>query len=964
MQKKPEQIGVDLAGQIKGDVHVDIFNRVAFSTDASIYQIFPQCVAAVRDEEDIQTVVRYARDNGLSVAARGAGSGVAGESLTNGIVIDVRRYMDRILETASDGSRVTVQPGVVLDDLNIHLAQYNKMIGPDPSSSNRAVVGGCLANNATGAHSLVYGHMDRFVERVRVVLADGTAAELVNSVKPMEGDTRAESALARQCIQLLSSKEAIIEAAQPETDRNRSGYTIQSIVRDGSADLARLMAGSEGTLAIFTEITLRTVEIPRFKALIQLEFESFAALGRAVPLIVRCGPDACDLMDQTLMKMARQAYPRYRDVLPESCVAALLVEMTGDSWSQVRDKLGSVRMAVADLAVRSEDVFDLRRQQRLWKARKDAVPLLNREKGPAHPIPFIEDVSVDPARLDVYIESLERIGKKYNIPMAFYGHAGDGELHIRPYIDLSGDAGIAQMKAIAQEVFELAWSLGGSISGEHADGLIRAAFIRRQYGDEYYELLKGIKRIFDPEGILNPGKILNDDPDVMEKNLRIPGSWLPPEQSALLLGPQEFRFEAEQCNGCGVCLARTEGSRMCPVFRAMNEELASSRAKANLLRIIRSGLREVEEFDRRQLRKILSLCVNCKMCAVQCPAGVDISKLIIEARAQIARQTGFSATELALSHNRLLSILASSSAPLSNWILSLPITRWLMEKTMGFDRRRQFPNFQRGSFIRKAQRYSAAQTPIDPIDKVAYFVDSYANWNDHELGFAVIRALEKMGIRAIVPKQRPAPLPAYVYGNIKTAQTDLKYNLRQFIPLVRQGYKIICSEPSAALCLKEEMKYLIDSEEARIAADNTFELMEYLDHITQSKVFEPLKQIPQEFKGKVAYHAPCHLQALRKESNTINLFRRLGLEVTDLNGGCCGLAGTTGMQAKNRQLTEAIGGILKKKIEQINPDLLLTECAACAMQIEYLTGKKTIHPIKILARIADEIKNKAVPKEE
>jgi FAD/FMN-containing dehydrogenase/Fe-S oxidoreductase len=959
LRKKPEQIGTDLAGQIKGDVHVDVFNRTAFSTDASIYQIFPQCVAAVRDEEDIQSVVRYARDNNLAIAARGAGSGVAGESLTDGIVLDIRRYMDRIVNTAPDGSIVTVQPGVVLDDLNAHLARFGRMIGPDPSSSNRAVVGGCLANNATGAHSLVYGHMDRFVERVRVILADGTAAELVNSVKPMEGDSRPECLLAGKCIQLLSGKEKVIDAAQPDTERNRSGYTIRGIVRDGSADLARLMAGSEGTLAIFTEITLRTVEIPKVKALIQLEFDSFDTMARAVPLIVRCGPAACELMDQTLMSMARQAYPKYNDVLPAFCAATLLVEMTGQSQSQVRDKLGAVRLAAADLAVRAEDVLDPRRQQRLWKARKDAVPLLNREKGPAHPIPFIEDVSVDPARLDVYIEGLERIGKKYNIPMAFYGHAGDGELHIRPYVDLSNAEGIRQMKAIAAEVFELAWSLGGSISGEHADGLVRAAFIRRQYGDEYYELLRGIKKIFDPQGILNPGKILNDDPDVMEKNLRLPGGGLPNGKSALLLGPDEFRFEAEQCSGCGVCLARAEGSRMCPVFRVMNEELATSRAKANLLRIMNRKPEEVGEFDRLQLRKILSLCVNCKMCSVQCPAGVDVSKLIIEARAQIARQTGFTVTELALSNNRRLSVLASFFAPLSNWILALPIMRWVMEKTFGFDRTRRFPNFRRGSFIRKAQRYLAAQQLGGTVDKVAYFVDSYANWNDHDLGFAVVKLLRELGIEVVVPRQRPAPLPAYVYGNIKTARSDLEYNLRQFAPLVRQGYKIICSEPSAALCLKEEMKYLIDSEDARITAGHTFELMDYLDHLSWQKVFDRMKQKPVEGNHRIAYHAPCHLQALRGDLVTVDLFRRLGMEVIDINGGCCGLAGTAGMQTKNRRMTDAIGGALKKKIEAINPDMILTECAACGMQIEHLTGRQVIHPVKMLARLFENEKDRA-----
>lgn len=952
MKKQPEEIGAELAGLIGGIVDVDVFNRAAFSTDASIYQIVPQCVVAVKDEKDIAAVVRYARANGLSAAARGAGSGVAGESLSSGIVIDVRRFMDRILDTAADGSVVTVQPGVVLDVLNSHLAKYGRMIGPDPSSSNRAVVGGCVANNATGAHSLMYGHMDRYVERVRAVLADGSVAEFVNSVEPLDGDSRPEPKLARVCVDLLADQEEVIAAAQPGTERNRSGYTIAGIVHEGKADLARLMAGSEGTLAVFSEITLRTVEIPRHKGLVQFEFDCLETMARAVPLLAACGPSACELMDQRLMSMARGAYPKYRDVLPEGCEATLLVEMTGDSEEQVRRKINKARIAVSDMAVEATDVFEPHRQQRLWKSRKDAVPLLNRQKGAAHPIPFIEDVSVDPSRLEDYIKGLERIGETYGIPMAFYGHAGDGELHIRPYVDLSTAEGIAKMKAIAEEVFELAWSLGGSISGEHADGLVRAAFIRRQYGDAYYELLKGIKRIFDPEGILNPGKILNEDPEVMEKNLRLPGGTLPGGRSALLLGPEEFRFEAEQCSGCGVCLSQAEGTRMCPVFRAMNEELATSRAKANLLRAMSHPAGGLSEADRAGLRRILSLCVNCKMCSVQCPAGVDVSKLIIESRAQMAKQTGFTVTEFALAHNRWLSVLGSSFAPLSNWILTLGPVRWLMELTMGLDRTRRFPNFARGSFVRKARRYLAKAPLIaEPADKAAYFVDSFANWNDHELGFAAVKLLRSLGVEVVVPRQRPAPLPAYVYGNVERARKDLEYNLRQFAPLVEKGFKVICSEPSAALCLKEEMKYLVDSEQARLVAGNTFELMDFLDHQLQSGNFERFQAVRLRPAKKYAYHAPCHLQALRGEAVTIAFLKRLGVEAEDINGGCCGLAGTAGMQKKHHELSEAIGGALARRIEAIDPDVILTECAACGMQIEHLTGRKTLHPAKLLAEM-------------
>jgi FAD/FMN-containing dehydrogenase len=586
--KTAEHIGADLAGLVEGDVNVDIYNRVAFSTDASMYRIVPQCVVAPRDEADIIAVVQYAAQNQIPIAPRGAGSGIAGESLTSGIVLDLRRFMNSILQTADDGTWVRVQPGVVLEKLNLHLSRWSRQIGPDPSSGNRAVLGGVVANNATGAHSLQYGYIADYVRSVRAVLADGVCVEFTNQMDSCSEGRSGE--IARGCLALLDDKQELIRNAQPKTQRNRCGYTIQNIIKAPMVNLARLMAGSEGTLGIFSEITLCTVPVPEARGLVQFEFADFKTMAQAVPVIVDCGASACELMDGTLIRMARQAYPGYSSVLPDRCAATLLVEQTGPDSDCVRRLIDKTTEAVGSLASGHLKVLDEKQQAFLWKARKDAVPLLNREKGASHPVAFIEDISVDKSQLDKYVSGLERIGRKYNIPIAFYGHAGDGELHIRPYLDLSRPDDVKRMRQIAEDVFRLAWSLGGSISGEHGDGLLRAAFIEAQYGSEYYQLLRDIKNLFDPGGILNPGKIVNDDADVMVKNLRAVQLETSEDfQTNLCFAPNEFRFEAEQCDGCGVCLAATEGSRMCPIFRGLDQELASSRAKANLLRTWMTG---------------------------------------------------------------------------------------------------------------------------------------------------------------------------------------------------------------------------------------------------------------------------------------------------------------------------------------------------------------------------------------
>ncbi len=968
MAVKPEHIKKDLGKVLSGgteDIRTDIFTRIAFSTDSSIYQILPLCVATPRTAEEVSAVVRYAGEHGIPVAARGAGSGLAGEALTGGIVIHTARHMNKILGVQRDGEVVVCQPGVVLDELNAYLAPFGRKIGPDPSSGNRAVIGGIVANNATGAHSLQYGYIAEFIERMEVVLADSSIAELSNNYDPslpQEKETTIHR-ISRNLVKLLEGTEGLIEEALPKTRRNRSGYRLKGIYHDGRLDLAKLMAGSEGTLGIITEVSLRTVALPKVKALLQVEFDSFERMAKAVPLIVETGPSACELMDRTLVEMALKAYPQYADIFPSKGVASLMIEHVGQDRAEVEAGIVRTEAAVKDLICGSMRVFDAQSQQRLWQSRKDAVPLLNRDKGPSHPIAFIEDVAVEHSKLGVYIAGLQKIGSKYDIPMAFYGHAGDGELHIRPYLDLSRPEEVQRMVKIAAEVFDLAWSLGGSISGEHADGLLRAAFLKRQYGDSYYQILRHVKDLFDPTGLMNPGKVINDDPEVMTQNLRAANLPMPERlKTNLLFDPDEFRFEIDQCNGDGVCLSCRPGARMCPVFRALGQETDCSRGKANLLRAWITGVLSEKDFTSDEFKTILGHCVNCKMCTVECPAGVDISKLVIEARAEVGRRKGFRRAEWALARNRKMSVMGSVFAPLSNWVLGWRFPRYMMQRLVGVDRMRPLPRFQRGSFLAKSRDYLASVAPVtEPIDRVAYFVDSYANFNDHELGFAVIKILRHNGIDVIVPDQRPSPLPAFVYGDLKTARKEMQYSLRSFVWAVKEGRKIICSEPSAALFLREELRLLDSSDDARRVSENTYELMSYLEDFRRQGRLKPMPDRSAIgaagehdwtilLHSEYAYHAPCHLCAMRAQGSSVSLLAKLaGVKLTDVHAGCCGLAGTFGMQRKNRELSAEIGKDMARAIQGNPSPVVLTECATCKMQIEHLTGKMVAHPVTIMA---------------
>ncbi|MHC4728604.1 MAG: anaerobic glycerol-3-phosphate dehydrogenase subunit C, partial [Planctomycetota bacterium] len=788
-----------------------------------------------------------------------------------------------------------------------------------------------------------------YVESIETVLADGSVSEFRNNFNPSkELDDKAVS-IAKDCLSVLNGKEEIITKALPKTKRNRSGYNIAGICHDGGIDLARLLTGSEGTLAIFTKITLKTVALPKSKGLLQLEFDSLEKMAQAVPIIVDQNVSVCELMDKTLIDMAFDALPEYRDLLPAGAAAVLLVEHTGKTQEQVREKIQKTDSAVGTIASGRRIFFDPTAQARLWKSRKDAGPLIYRERSNKHPAEFMEDISVDYNRLGEYIAGLLEIGKRYDIDMSFFGHAGDGLLHIRPYLDLSDPADVKKMRTMADEVVSLAWSLGGTISGEHAEGLTRAAFVRGQYGDEYYELLCKIKNIFDPNGLMNPGKILNPDADVMVKNLRAEHKVLSDRmETDLLFDKDELAVELEQCYGCGVCRSREENMRMCPVFRAMGEEMGSSRAKVNILHFWATGQMEKEDFESPEFRKFLDLCVNCKACLQQCPSGIDISKLMVAARARYVKLQGLRRTELILSHNRYLSKFSSAFASVSNFMMSLPVSKWLIEKFTGIDKHRSMPKFVQSSFLKTGREYLEACEPIkNPIDKVAYFVDTYANYNDHELGFAVIDVLRSNSIDLILPKQLPTPLPSIVYGDVKTARNDLEYSVKHLLNAVHDGYKIICSEPSAALCLKQELRHFVNDQDAKLVSENTFELMDYLSGLhSQNKLKAPTKSITEEF----VYHLPCHLCAVGVEGASIKLLQEhCGVKVSDLAAGCCGIAGTFGMQKKNYDLSSKISESLKEALEKSPTKNVLTECAACKMQIEHISECTVRHPIKVIA---------------
>ena len=944
-----------LQSQLKGTVRVDPLALAMYSTDAGIYQIEPLCVTMPADTADVAAILQFAKNEGLTVIPRGAGSGLAGESVGRGIVMDMSVAMHGILDINIEDETVRVQPGVVLDQLNRRLAPYGKQIGPDPASGNRATIGGMIGNNSTGAHSLKYGYIGSHLREITVVTHNSETVTLQTDHDPLSDlETNLAGRWAKEIYDLLHPARDLMDRVRPKSDRNGSGYNVFRTLQGDRVNLAELIAGSEGTLAVVTEATLGLVDLPNETGLLQISFDSIVSMATAVPRIMAAGPATCELMDGTLLRMARDAYPGYRDVLPD-VAASLLVEVDGRTDSEVIDRRREMKQLVERFTgiarpIDCREITDPAAVARIWAARKAAVPLLFRTKGAKQPIPVVEDVAVPIESLAEYVTGLEAITRRLDVPMAYYAHAGHGEMHPRPFLDLHHPEDVRKLRQLAEETFRLVWKLGGTISGEHGEGLVRAAFIRDQYGPEMYEIFRKIKNVFDPEGLLNPGKIINDDPDVMTSNLRFSHRPTRAGRPTNLLWPDnELTVESEQCNGNGLCRSHDPLLSMCPIFRVTGDEDASPRAKGNLMRHWLTGLLPDDIMQTPEFKRVADLCVNCKMCAMQCPSLVNIPKLMMEARAEYVRHHGLTRTQKILTRSEAASRLGATFGPVANLGMKLPPAARALEWIGGIDRRRPLPAFAWGNNLKKLRKYLQKLGPIsDPVGKVAYFVDLYATYNDHELGRAVVDVLRYNGVEVLLPEQHEAAMPSISYGDIPHARKTIEQNVRHLADAVRRGYTVVASEPTAALCLKQEYLDIVDSDDARLVAENTQELTDYLGRMLRAGTLKaPTHAVPLT----LAYHEPCHYAALQIETGTLKLLQRIeGVEIELLPNSCCGIAGTFGFQKKNYDLSMAAGEPMLGPLRESAAQFGLTECSTCKMQMEQGSGKPTLHPVKVLAR--------------
>ena len=948
-EQQRERILDDLKGVLKGELLFDGLSRALYSTDASIFQVEPLGVAVPRDEEDVQALVRYAGEHRIPLMPRGAGSGVAGESLGSGLVVDLSRHFRSILEVRSD--TVRVQPGVVYRDLNSRLARVGRRFAPDPASGAQCTVGGMAASNASGARALRHGYTRDHVVGLRVVLDTGEATAVGREPRwPVPGATGQLPDIVAAVVALLEQHGDAIRTCAARTRFDRCGYLFHDVLAADSLDLARLLVGSEGTLAIFTEVSLKTIPLPAGRGCVLLGFASLDAALSAAQRILPTGPAACELMDHRLLTLVRGSDAAVAALVPAGAEVVLLVEYESDSPRGAAAAAADVadRLYHKDrLAIHAVAASEPRDIDRLWRLRESALPSLYGLRGRAHPVAFVEDVGVPVEQLPAYLRRVQDILQQNETTASFLVHAGTGQVHTRPFLDLQQPADVAKMSSIAEQVHGLALDLGGTVSTQHGTGLARTPWVARQYGP-LYTVLRQIKAIFDPKQIFNPGKIVGPSGTPAWPLRRRAMDGTAPARWLLHWQAGEVGSESSNCNGCGHCRTEAPGQRMCPIFRATHAEAATPRAKANLMRHLLQDGADGRALSSDDVRAVADLCVNCKMCALECPAHVNIPKLMLEAKAANVAEHGMSRSDWVMARTESFAAVGSSFAFLVNTALASRTVRWLLEKLFGVSRKRRLPTFAARSFLDRAARRGWTQRRPTNRPQVAYFVDIFANYNDPHIAEAAVSVLNHNGIDVYVPpNQTGCGMAPLAQGDVETAREAAQNNLLQLVELAREGCAIVCSEPTAALMLRKDYLDLLDDSDARLVAGQVVELTSFLWELHQNG---RLRTDFGRLDVGVGHHVPCHLKALGKPAAGPALLALIpGLRVLTIDVGCSGMAGTFGLKAENYGLSLEAGRRMLTELGR--PGVLFgsTECSTCRMQMEDGGRKRTLHPVQYLA---------------
>ncbi|WP_237109896.1 FAD-binding and (Fe-S)-binding domain-containing protein [Nonomuraea sp. MG754425] len=913
-----------LAPLIAGDVRDDPYTRHLYSSDASMYAIEPLAVAFPRDADDVPALVVACGELGVPLLPRGAGTSLAGQTVGAAVIVDFSRHMNRILEI--DGKTARVQPGVVQDQLNRAARRHGLMFGPDTSTSNRATIGGMIGNNSAGSHSVLYGSTIDHVRSLRVVLADATTPDLAT-------DARLNAGVA----EILDGLDL---SGFPRFWRHSGGYRLDAVAAHG--DLTKLIVGSEGTLAVVTEATVDLVERPKAKAIAVGHFTSTPSAIAATADALSFGAASVELLDKAILDLSRQRvdYAGLGGILTGDPQALLFVEFFGDTPDEVA---GRVAELAGTWQANGHGYHTLKavtaaQQAAVLKVRKAGLGLLMASSvGSRRPLAFVEDTAVPPERLLPYVEEFARILDRHGLRAGFYGHCSVGCLHVRPFVDLREPGEIHTMRAVAEEIADLAARHGGVNSSEHGDGLARSEFNRRLFGEPVYEAMRRVKRLFDPHDRLNPGKIVDAPP--MTEHLRDPARPAPRPLATTLSFAGGMHAAADRCMNVAVCRKDDTGV-MCPSYMATREEEHSTRGRANALVKALSSADPRQALGDERLHGILDLCLECKACQSECPLGVDMAALKSEFLHQYQELHGVPLRSRLFGAIRTLNRLGSATAPLSNWLAGA------VRGPLGLSRSRPLPRFRRDNLL----RWFAARPRKEEGEEVILLADSFTTYSEPAIGRAAVELLEHAGYRVRLAAEGCCGRSSLSKGLLDRARAmagDLVTRLSG------SDAPIVGLEPSCLLTLKDEYAALLpgDHRVAAVAARARL-----VPELLAEAVDGGSLPLGDALRGRrILLHGHCHEKAVTGTAATLALLARIpGAEVTELDAGCCGMAGSFGFEAEHYDLSMKIGALrLFPAIAASSPDTLLAATGvSCRQQIAHGAGRAARHPVELVHQAA------------
>lgn len=941
-----------LQQKIKGEVLTDDYSLGMYSTDASFYQIMPLAIVLPMDDDDVKESVRFARAHHLKILPRGGGTSLAGQTVGDALIIDFSKYMNKILEFNERERWVRVQPGLVRDELNEVMAKYGLHYAPDPATSSRANVGGMVGNNSSGTKSILYGKTVDHIIEAKILLADGTEM-ILNEKSEAEYDLIAQQETRegelykkfRSAIHLHSDE---IKSRFPKVMRRVGGYNLDEFVYTDRWNLAKLITGSEGTLAISLELKINLVPLPKFKSVVVAHFAELLEAIKAVEPMLPFHPSAVEILDRTVLHLSAENLTTKHlcHFIDGDPAAILITEFYGDTYADVMQRPRDMITALHQLGLGySFPLFPSGKDyEDVWALRRKGLGLMMGIKGEKKALSFIEDSAVPIEVLPEYIDQVLKICAKHHTEVSMYAHASVGVIHVQPLLDLRDEQDIINLKNITDETFDLVVKYGGSWSGEHGDGLVRSAYNERFFGKALYQVFKDIKTWFDPENIMNPGKIV--DAQTIEHNLRYGTDYKDQHVNTFYHYRSENSFSesVHMCTGVGEC-RKILGGTMCPSFKATREEEHSTRGRANALRLAMSNQLDKDGLTSKRLHEVMDLCLSCKACKSECPSNVDMAKMKSDVAQIYYDEHGLSFRDrLIRDSSKMASLIAGPFAGIVNFIQHTKLFKYTIEKLAGFDARKNLPEYASQSFYkwfeRKADKYKSDK-------KVVLFADTYLNFHEPNIGISALELLNSCGYEVILANVGCCQRPKISHGFLREAKAEGLKTIEGLRKYMDQGLSIVCCEPSCASALNDDLPDLIDDE--TLAKQLKSHIMMIDTFLNKEMASGKLDKKLHSTAGDILIHGHCHQKALYGTQSMKSISQN-GTTVNEIPSGCCGMAGSFGYEKEHFEISQKIGEeILIPAVKNMKAGTtLVANGFSCRHQIEHFTGVKAKHWVEVV----------------